>query len=490
MVIDSINIYQKLPIVKTFRYRAAFLNLVLSLSLYLIVIALDLQNSFALMRCYGLYCIIFYGLFIWSEFRLPAINIMAIYLLACFLRLALPIFVLSGSALRGEALLYDRNVITDFVFETSLLMSIYYMSFILIVTIFSGKTTLCIDVRSYFKKRYFLKYVISIYSIVFLVRLFPILTTFSGTITQLLTSLNYVVLLLLAVYCAYNPDEKKSYRLLILIVIVEVAYFAIWGYYKGPIMYVLLFFVLYYFLKCRLHGERVINKKFIIISLFALSFFAFFVYPYISLKRVSIELDNATGDVTKTMSNTEILKNLYSVGLKELDFDELTSFFFSRENAVFANAFFYMSAKKSGFHSELINNNLRLLTPSFLKKEQITETGQLAANFAWGGDFQYSGVTTSEYCGIVGGAYFWGGYFAIFLAIILNSLTAIGFIKYMARHIDFPVCLLLFVIFLINATTAFEEVHDGGFMQDIYYLLLLLFSHVLRLVFRGRLKWK
>lgn len=472
--------------IRAYRNRTAIFSLLLSLSLFIVVDCLGLECNFILMRLYGWILLAIYFALLWSEFRFSGLNLYCVYVIGITFRLALPVIILSNAALNGDSLIIDDNDVTGYVFKTSLAMNSCYMLFILLLSHFLRKTILCLNLSSYFYSKKFLKYIFGIYAFVFLIRIFPYLLSFSDTIRFLCLSLSYVVLLFLAFYCAYNPKDKKVLLLFFLIDIIEILYHTLFGFFKGPIAISACFLLLYYFFKCKFQGKPILSFKFTIYLSVFLSFLLLFIYPFISIKRIVAQVDPSTGVPTQSYSNLDIIRTIASYNLEDVEEGNALNELMERESAILPNAQFYMFTKQSGTHQEIIINNFRMMIPAIINpNKKRMDSGRMVVSYAQSRTFDSYDIQSSGYCGVFGGSFFWGGILGVILTVVINAFVISRLLKYGIKNIDNPLAVMLIVMVLMNAVNAFEEVHDGGIIQNVNYLLMLLLVYLITQIFRS-----
>lgn len=451
------------------------LNLFVSVMLILIEQVTAISDYFTFMLVYSIFSLCIYMYMIFLEIRYyEGLTIRFLFLVGALLRLSVPSIEKSVAMLTEDVsqLQFMRNDITTYVFPTLLWMNIYYMVFLYVFTYFS---------KGYTLERFLLpvlrKYRVNIISIVFYIigygyNLYSLTIPVGflpSIIQNLLTNLVNVGLLMIVVDTAYNYSRSKY--ILMLFEIIGLVYYGIfYSFYKSVIVLPLLLFVMYYFMRSFQQGTKVIKVKFVLITVFISAFFIFFIYPFMSTKRVEADFQVQTNTAMASYSNEEIIEDIIKGNIQA---DENSSTM-DRLDALSPNSFFYGDVDKhKQHHWDLVEANLKLMMPRFLYPDkENNNTGLRAYSYALTGSFNnYSFYNCFIFVGLFASAFFAGGWmFAIFMAIV-NGFFLARYSDYMIKNISNILALVFFFSIATTVLISFEEVHDGGIMRDISYII-------------------
>ena len=431
------------------------------------------------MVAYGGISFIVFAWLLISELRYKGLTLLMIFLVGAFMRLLVPTVQMAMEAIGGEKFSYSYDY-TNYVFPCAVAMNIYYMMFILALTSFAKDKYLAIKFDSLFNIPFFNAIVVVIFIIGSLVRLIPDNITFMDSLRRMLLLLPRAALLLLAFYCAYNK-KKSSHRLFKFLIFYEICYSIFFDFYKGRVVEPIILFILYYYLKCRNEDIKVLNGK--MIALLATSFFFIFlfVFPFITTKRIDANWDPGTNMTFSSYSNVDIIKKVFSgKSVKYEDNFESESSANDRQNAIPHNALFYRAAIIEGFSPIMLEYPFSLPIPRWLGGGGSVASGNpacMVAEYVENGSFIVSDteeIYSFSYMGAFAGAYFWGGWIAVFLMSLFNGWVIVKVLEYSLRHPRNIFAILLLLDIVLGALNCYEEVQDGGFIRARGYLYLLI----------------
>lgn len=479
-----------LPIIDT-RRQLCSIHIAMSIVMYTAIILLSLERSFELMVCYGIYSIIITTALLLSELRYKGLSLLLIFLVGAYMRLLLPTIQMALEAIAGEKFSYSYDY-TGYIFPCAVAMNIYYMMFILALTKFAKDKNLAIKFDALFSIPYFNALVIFIFIIGSLVRLIPDNITFMDSLRRMLLLLPRAALLLLTFYCAYNK-KKSSHILYKFLILYEIFYSVFFDFYKGRVIEPVALFILYYYLKCRNEGNNVINVKMITLLLSSMAFIYFFIFPFITTKRIEANWDPVTNLTFSSYSNIEIAKKVLSG--KSIKYDENfegESSANDRQNAIPHNAIFYRAAITEGFNPIMLEYPFTLPIPRWLGgggSQPSENPGYMVNAYLENGDFIVSDsgeMYTSSYMGAFASSYFWGGWIAVLMMSIFNGWVIVRVLEFSLKHPKNMFAILLLLDVVLGALNCYEEIQDGGFIRARGYLYLLIPALVINILFGKR----
>lgn len=461
------------------RSRLGYIHISLSILVYSVISLLSLERNFEMMLIYGVYSIIIFAALLLSELRFKGLTLLMVFLVGAFMRLLLPTIQMASEAIGGEKFSYCYDY-TDYVFPCAVAMNIYYMMFILALTKFAKDKNLAIKFDTLFNIPFFNTLVVIIFVIGSLVRLIPDNITFMDSLRRLLLLLPRASLLLLTFYCAYNK-KRSSHVLFKFLIIYEIFYSIFFDFYKGRVMEPIIFYLLYFYMKCRNDGKNVINAKMIVLLLSSLVFVYLFVFPFITTKRVEANWDPGTNIAFSSYSNIDIIKQVLSgKSIKYNDNFADESSAHNRQNSIPYNAIFYRAAILEGFNPIMLNAPFSLPVPRWMggKGSLPSENpGYMATAYMNNGNFIVNDnelVYSAGYIGAFASSYFWGGWIAVILMSIFNGWVIVRVLEFSLRYPKNMFAILLLLDIVLGALNCYEEVLDGGFMRARGYLILLI----------------
>lgn len=451
------------------------LNLFVSVMLILIEQVTAISDYFTFMLVYSIFSLCIYMYMIFLEIRYyEGLTIRFLFLIGALVRLSVPSIEKSVAMLTEDVsqLQFMGNDITSYVFPTILWINLYYMVFLYFFIRFSNGYTFesfllpvlqkfRVDIISFII--YVTGYAYNIYSLTLPMGFLP------AIIQNVLTNFVNVSLLMIVVDTAYNYTRSK-YILMIIEVLGLVYYGLFYSFYKSVIAIPLLLLVLYYFMRVSKHKKKIFNFKLVLITGVIALFFSFFVYPFMSTKRVEADFQAQTNRAMETYSNEDIIEDVIK---GEVQMDDKSNTM-DRLDVVSPNSFFYGDIDKNKqYHWDLIEANMKLMIPRFLNPDkEDNNTGLKAYSYALTGSFNnYSFYNCYIFVGLFASAFFAGGWiFAVFMAIV-NGIIFAKYSDYIIKNISNLFALLFFFLLTMNVLLAFEEVHDGGIMRDIGYII-------------------
>lgn len=454
------------------RKKWLLIHFFVSLFLLLLIEVAQIDAYNELFIIYALWQVMVYGWLLFSELRYPGLNVLSVLFVGTLLGFAIPSFTASIDLINGEKIYYGEvNEITDFVFHTSTAINIYFCSFILLITFFTKGKFFIIDINQVAKRFNLFYLAIGLYFIALVLRLIPFLELFSSTLANLAGNLPMLVLFILAVYCGYNSRHDKYYYLFLLLLIVEIIYAMLFGYYKGTVARAAAMYIVYYYLYSRTLNKPVINGRMIMIGMLFLVFLLYIVYPFITLRRSESGFTAMTNiNDLREVNNFDIFRRVITLDYEIMN-DDTESALSERMSSLSHNAFFYRDAYYKGYHKDMIVHSMRVMIPRFLSpKKPEGSAGIMATNYVCCGVLDPIGDAATS-IGPFGGAYFWGGWPAVILMCVVNSLvfSLILIVCFSNMHNLFSwifIFLLLFTMLM-----CFKESTDGGYSRDIYFLI-------------------
>ncbi len=450
------------------------------LILLLIEVAqIDAYNE--LFIIYALWQIFVYGWLLFSELRYPGLNIIAVFFVGALMTVAIPSYTYAIDMLNGGKVYCDEdsNEITHFVFHTATAMNIYYSLFMFLFTMFSGGKMFIVDIKDVAKRFNLFSLSIFVYALSSILRVIPFLELISSTLAHLAASLPMLVLLLLAIYCGFCSQKDKYYTLFVILIITEITYNMLFGYYKGTVLRAAAMYIVYYYLYCRTNNIRLISFKTVGIVIFFITFMMYIVYPFITIKRIE---SNYTASNDKTIitdvDNFDIMKRVITGDYRMFEDEGTGNAVADRMSAISSNAFFYQDAYFYGYHSDMLIMSFKKMIPGFLWSAKPTgSSGMMAKNYILYRSLDKD-ADSSAYVGLFASSYFIGGWLWVIIMCVINA----WFIAYVMRicfsHLGnlFSWIVIFFMIF--SFMRCFEEMSDGGFSDNVMYLVYSLIIYI------------
>lgn len=466
-----------------FQYRIIYYNILFSLIFGGLLFLFNLEHQYELMMLYAFICIFTYGGLLYDEIKkFKGIRINILIMVAFIIRYIIPLCnksvdgVLYDSVSLGED--YD---ISDSIFETGILMNLYYSIIYFFFLKYSNNVYIEDHIKPYLKK-----YNITLLSVVlfFIGTIYNVITSFIPntlipyTLANILGNLSMMAILLQMLNASIFPTKRKGIIYVFLIVI-EVLRCFLFGFMKGPIMYALSFYILYVLLKAKYEKKAIFTAKNALLVLSAYLFLNYIVTPFISIKRDVAQWDIASGGIIgSSYSNMDILENV----LKGKYEKEENHPAMDRLDALSNNAFFINYTKKNNsYNYEFINESIHELTPRFLNdKKHPSRKGLMATSiFKYGNSANYDTVFSNSYIGQVASAYMLGGFMMVIFLAILNGFVISKYYAFLIKHINNFFAAIFLVQLLILSLTGFEEIHDGGLLRCSLFIIYIVLISIL-----------
>lgn len=460
-------------------------NGIIKYNLFVSFILLTLSNidtvrsTYELMLVYSINSAIVFALLIFQEVKyFSGLSLNLPLLIGYCFRLVIPALQHSFEAIEGEQIyfLVDANVVNDYMFPTCIWMNIYYMIFYWCIVRYTKNLSIEDSIRPFFQR--FKVYRFSI--VLFILGLcYNILISFvpvgvvPGFINSIFGKLALLAIVAQMFDALFNPTPFRK-KLFLLFIISSIIQSTFYGFYKGPIVMNMIYYVLYYFLDCKYNNKRIVSLKFIFTCLFIVLSIDLIIYPFMTTKRIVSGWDVTSGAIaTNQYSNWDILVDVIN-GKSLSERGENTAS--SRFDAIPANAFFYKECQTRGLRTaEIMINNLELLVPRFINpNKHNSEAGLMVYAYATTGSFANKDTAISNnYIGQFASAYLIGGWICALLLAFVNGWFTIFYYNFLVRH-DYNIFSILFLIpLLLNAIYAFEEVHDGGALSIGYNIVMM-----------------
>ena len=468
--------------VLNFRLKVCLIHLLLSIIIYCLIIGFGLDTYYGIMYAYGIYSTIIFASLLLSELRLNGLNILMIFYMGAFLRLTIPTIQMANDALNGETFSFQHNY-TNYLFQCAVAMNIYYMLFILLIAKFAKDKSLLIDMSTLFNIKHINIFVIVVYSIGFIARLIPVFINFADTFRRFVSYFPTISILVLAFYCAYT-NKKSSYRLFVILTIAEILYAILLGFFKGAIMIPLVIFLLYYYLKCKNTGKRLVSLRFIMYIGGAITFLFLFVYPFMETKRMESQWDPATNITYGDYNSLDIAMRVLRGEVKN-ESETASEAANSRQSALPVNTYFYMSAITHGYQTRILKPALRIPIPRWLGgrgSRMSDHQGYLATAWLQDGNFIVSeyGIHSASYVGAFASAFFWGGWPAAVLMCIFNSFVIVSLLQFCYKNSRNPFALLILLQLVTGALNCYEEIHDGGVSRAVNWGVMVILALIIK----------
>ena len=462
------------------QYKLLVYHSVVSISFFLLVIIMGLQREYSLMFMYSLNSFFVFGVLLYRELKyFTGIKIHMLLLLAYLMRMVYPSITQSLDGIKtGKVFLGDNYDISDSVFETAIMMNLYYV----IIYFFMIKNYAKINLEK-FVLPYLMRYNITLISIILFTigTLYNILVSFfPNTIVPYMIAIivgNFSTMaILLQLMNASLLNTKSKTRVFVLFVLVEIFRSMFFGFMKGPIMMAACFYVLYCVLKAKYNNKSILNIRNITTFSISIVFLLYVVYPFITIKREVAQWDIAAGGVVNaSYSNMEILNEVLT-GRKKNEKSHMRSRAIDRLDALSVNSFFVDYVNKSeSYNYEFIKESVHGMTPRFLNKDKHASRAGLMATslFHSGTTGNYDVETSNSYIGQTASAYMIGGVFMVLLLACINGYVLSKYYTYLTRHLNNLLAFLFFVILLVGSINGFEEIHDGGLNRCVFYCLYM-----------------
>lgn len=467
------------------------INLFVSGLLLLLIEVEGVDTNNGLYLLYSLWLMSVYGWLSLSELRYPGLNIMSILFVGALMSMAYPSLSYSLDLLNRKQVFYGEYNISNFVFHTSVALNVYFSFFFLLITAFNKNILFIIDVH-YITRRFNLFWVcIFIYILATFLRLVPFLEYISSILVMLADSLPMLVLLLLALYCGFNPVKDKYFKLFIVLMIAEIIYTMFFGFYKGSVIRAAFMYLLYYFIHCRTIGKPLISAQSIMMAFGFLFFILYIVYPFITLRRVETGF-GANTIITELpkVDNMDILRRVLTLDYQMdlINDDGNSSALQDRLSSLGPSTFFYWDAYRNGHHTEMIRFSVQAMVPRFLApKKQSGSAGAMAVSYARNGYFNPE-ENSAESIGLFASAYFWGGWPAAIIMCIITSFTVSLLLRTVFSHLENLFSWLIVFYLLFTFLMCFKETADGGYGMCIMYLIYTFIIYVTSLMFTKKKK--
>lgn len=452
------------------------LNVGVSLIVYAALLVFNLYREYNLFLIYAIFSsATFWGL-VYNEIKyFDGIKLSLLLVVSYIIRLVIPSIdhsiegVNTGSIYMGE-----YRDLSNSVFQTSILMNIFYM--IVYYSLYKTNKNTKVEnyILPYLKKYNFSKISFLLYSIG---TLYTILTyqlpntVIPFMVASILGNLTMMAMLLQLLNTVLLHTNSK-HRIFAIMIFLEILRTMLFGFMKGPVMYAVSFYFIYSILRAKYTNTSLINFKNISIASLSLVFLLYIVYPYITIKRDMAQWDIAAGGVSRnSYSSIDILTKVLLGDYNKKKSDSNSS---DRLDALNNNAFFINYIDNQGnYNKELLIENLQGLIPRvFNPNKHASRAGLMATSlFYYGNTSGYGSVNSNSYVGQAAGAYMVGGFFCVILFAIFNGVVISRFYQYLVLNINNLLSLVFLVQLLTSALTGFEEVHDGGITRCLLYII-------------------
>ena len=467
-------------------YRLIYYNIFSSALMLLIINALEWHDVYGLMFVFSINISIVYGILLSLAIkRFDGIKLSFILLIGYCMRLVLPALTRSWGALNGDVYYFvlPNNDITDYMFPSIAWMNIYYMIFYWCVYKWEIK-------RSFDKiiKPVFEKWNISFITIpIFVIGLiFNIIVSFipASLIPSIVFKIfgNFVTLAVMTQMfnTLYKPSRLNK-SLFYTYLLASTWQATVFGFYKGPIVINMVYYILYYFLSKKYNQQPLVTPKFVLLAISLILFIDLLIYPFMSLKRTMSAWDPSVGGIPENeVSNWKVALRVIEEGTSD---DEEKNSAGSRLDAIPPNTFFYKECCVRNLRTlKVAKNNIELLVPRVIKPDKHgSEAGLMADAYINTGSFDNYDLSTSyAYIGQFASSYLMGGPFLVILLAFINGWFIAHYYNFLLRHINNLLAIIQFLPLLILALMGFEEVHDGGLLNMGLYttMMILIFFFV------------
>lgn len=464
-IIEHMLIKRRLSICK--------INLIISGLLYLVVDLFGLNTDYNLMICFGLWMFCVSLALLNNELKYEGLSLVLLFLAGSYLRLIIPTITDALIADEGEKFKFYYDY-TDALFPTAIAMNIYYMLFLILLTIFSKTNKLIsIDLSSLLKQKHLMKTIIFLYVWGFLYAIKEDLFSI-GFLGMFFSGFTPMSLLMLAFVCVYKPEKKYKYTFYVL-VLIEIIRNIIWGFYKGAIIQPIFIFAIHYYLTCRYNGKPLITIKsatfFIIAVLFSLAF----VYPFMNAKRYAAGWDPTNG-ITQQIDVKELVITIFENREKLID-DGQSDALLDRFDALKPNAYFYKLVQIDGLNPIILFGAIRQFWPKWLGRDTSQDTlfkpGYIASSYIDYGHLRHIETFSSSYVGAFASGYYWGWWPGVFIVCIFNAFVIAWFLKFCTSHFSNYLSLLILTGIITESFSCFEEVHSGGLSRALFWYIYI-----------------
>lgn len=463
-------------------------NIFCSVLFLLLINSIDISKNFSLMMIYSLNSAVVFFYLLYNEIKyFSGLKLNLLLLFSYIIRLVLPSITLSLAGINEDKIYWFENYdITNSIFESTILMNFYYSIFFYCIIRYAGNANIETYIRPYLVKLN----ITVIAGLLFLVGvLFNFVIEFLpyGTVPFFIyTILGYftTLALLLQMLNAALIHSKKKYLFFTFLVVLEVIRTAFGGFYKGPIMYALFFFILYHVLYTFYNRGTVLSSKVIV---FAISFFLILsniIYPFMNLKREYSNWDIASGGIVNSQySNLDILGQVLNG--KNIEREKKGSTF-DRLDALSNNSFFVNYVKINGNNIDLLTESIQALIPRFINSDKHNSRSGLMATaiIQTGSIGNYTDALSNSYVGQMASSYMIGGYLFVLLFSFLNGFIIAKYYKYLLNNISNIIALAFLVQLLISGVNGFEETHDGGVTRCLLFIMYMVLIKITSKIFK------
>ena len=455
---------------KNSEYIVIYYNLLVSTIVLLFITNFGFQETYELMLVYAINSTIVFGLLIYYEmicFKGLSLNLLV--LIGCIMRFVFPSITKAWGAINGEVYEYivPYNIVNDYMFPTVVWMNIYYSIFYWCFLRFSCDITIENAIKPIIVKYNVIKFTIPLFFIGITYNIMSsslpanFIPSFVSTFLGQLSRLAIIAQLFVSIF---KPTRINKTFLLIFI-IVSIWQTMFWGFYKGAIIINFVYYLLYYFLDGKYNGRKTLTLKFVL-GIVAIFFtIDSIIYPFMTTKRVESGWDATTGLTSQNFSNMQILGDVIS-GNSVAEVDDNTAA--ERLDAIGPNAFFYKECNTKGLRTtKILVNNLELLVPKFLNQDKhISQAGLMVTSYVTTGSFNnFNTARSYTFIGQFASAYLIGGWLMAIILAFFNGWLIMVYYNYLLKNINNILAVILLIPCLMSALTAFEEIHDGGFLR-------------------------
>lgn len=462
------------------KYKLIYYNLFISAIVLALVNIFELRESYEFMLIYSINSAFVFGSLIYQEVKyFKGLNLNLPLLVGYCFRLVIPAITESWGAIHGEKyyLVIEANYVNDYMFPAVVWMNIYYMIFYWCLVRYAQNLTIEDSIRPFFNKFKIPKFTIPLFIIG---TVYNILISFipAGFIPSIVSNI-FGKMALLAIIAQmfdalFNPTKFKQ-RLFLIFIIISVWQAIVYGFYKGAIMMNLLYYFFYYFLDCKYNNKKIVTPRFITLCCSVFLIIDLIIYPFMTTKRIVAGWDVTEGAIaTNDYSNWDILMDVIN-GKSLSERGENTAS--SRLDAIPTNAFFYKECCTKGLRTnEIVISNLGLLVPRFINpNKHNSEAGLMAYAYAVHGSFKAKDISVCNiYIGQFASAYLIGGWLCALILAFINGRFTIYYYNFLVRNDRNILSILFLMPLLLSSIMAFEEIHDGGFLNIGYNTVMMI----------------
>jgi hypothetical protein len=267
------------------------------------------------------------------------------------------------------------------------------------------------------------------------------------------------------------------------------------GFYKGGIISPLFFVAIYFYLRNKQLDKSIFSMNLIAISVVTVFFLFSFVYPFMNEKRYRSGYDPFLGGATKDYSNMEIIEDVLAGDIKYDEDNEVSDQFVNRVDAIATNSFFYKNIDKYGKHIyDFIEKSLLISIPKILYPDKpLNDVGMMATALAAAGNINTMHESSYTFVGFFASMYMLGGVLGVFVLCLLNGIIIAKYYNFALDNILNPFSLLLLLVLLFSALSAYEETTTAGIASWIwnsYYIIIILFINFILKLRRSYYKYK